>query len=155
MCQRFLCNKHRHALHEDADTALATWSKGINTGRENFDLQRMGVATVCFGGALEAAEILLVKHQDQSPEIFYKLSMAAMFLARSQYSNGQQDCAQTSLTRCSKLITDAISLDGFNSIQGLDCLSMLSNCYSALFENGVKQTQYPKHHDTAHSPTIH
>ena len=157
MCQQFLCNKHRRALCEDAETAMATWHKGINRGKSHFDMQRMEIATICFGSALEAAEILLVKHQDQSPEILYKLSMAAMFLARSQYSNGQGACAQTSLTRCSKLITDTIGLEGFRSMQGLDCLSLLSNCYSDLFDNTANEAAQLSYSatDIKISATIH
>ncbi len=140
MCYRFLCCKHRKLLTENPAAAEATWSKGINQGKEHYDAKEMDVAIACFGGAWEAAEILFYDENGRPADNFCKLTMATMFLARSLHQSGQPRFGRAILWRTSVLITpnaDKLTDSGFSAIYAMDCIGQLENCHLDLYGRGL------------------
>ena len=141
MYRQFLCCKHRSLLSQNPDAAQATWSKGINQGKAHYDEKDLDIAIVCFGGAFEAASILLKHTNYNAADKLYKVTMAAMFLARSLHADQQAEFSRTVLEKAADLISPFSSPlnhksgqgSEFSTLHALDCMQLIESCSVNLF----------------------
>lgn len=77
---RFLCQRHRHLLESNPDSARSTWMMSYDKALAHSAQGSLEQAVNAAGSALEAAEILLREHARRDPVDLQRFTESAVLL---------------------------------------------------------------------------
>ena len=88
---RYMCNGHRQWLIDNPSELTPSWQRATSMGCEAMLVEHWQRAAICFGNAVEVAELELARTPDQAAQQRY-LEAAAQMMAAFRRLGDQRSC---------------------------------------------------------------